>query len=285
MSTVLDPAAVARLRRLRLVTRRRIDGRHAGAHASRHLGTSQDFADYRAYVPGDDLRWVDVHAYARLGRLLTKRYEAEYEAALRLVVDLSASMGFGGKGVAVRAVAAGLATVALAGGDRVRVLLAGARTDPGPWLRGARGIAAAERRLAGAEPAGTADLAAALRRARATGPRGPVVLISDLLFDGWQEVVTELAAGDGVLVHLLGRTDVDPDVRGDLRLVDAETGDQVEVAVGEAALDGYATVRDAWLAAVADEATGRGVVYARHLDDELVEDLLAVTLTRLGVLA
>lgn len=285
MSTVLDPAVVARLRRLRLVTRRRIDGRHAGAHPSRHLGTSQDFADYRAYVAGDDLRWVDVHAYARLGRLLTKRYEAEYEAALRVVVDTSASMGFGAKTDAARSVAAGLAAVALAGGDRVRVLLAGARTDPGPWLRGARGVAAVDARLAATEPAGTADLAAAVRRARAEGPRGPVALVSDLLFDGWQDVVTELAAGDGVLVHLLGRTDVDPDVRGDLRLVDAETGEQVEVAVGERALDDHAAVRDAWLAAVQRAATGRGVVYARHLDDEPVEDLLAVTLTRLGVLA
>ncbi|HVM00740.1 MAG TPA: DUF58 domain-containing protein [Egibacteraceae bacterium] len=285
MSTVLAPAAVARLRRLRLVTRRRVEGRYAGAHASRRHGTSLDFADYRAYVPGDDPRWVDAHAYARLGRLLTKRFEAEYETALRVVVDTSASMGFGGKAAAVRAVAAGLAAVALAGGDRVRVLLAGPEVDPGPWLRGARGLAQAQRRLAAVEIAGAADLAAALRRARAEGPRGPVMLVSDLLFEGWEDVVTELARGEATLVHLLGRTDVEPDVRGDLRLVDAETGAEVEVAVGERALADYAAARDAWLDAVRSAATRRGVVYARHLDDEPVEDLLAVRLTGLGVLA
>lgn len=284
MSAVLDPATVARLRRLRLVTRRRVDGRYAGAHASRRHGTSLDFADYRAYVAGDDPRWVDAQAYARLGRLLTKRYEAEYEAALRIVVDASASMGFGGKAAALRAVAAGLATVALGGGDRVRVLLAGTQLDPGPWLRGARGLAGAQQRLTGAETGGTADLAAAVRRARAEGPRGPVVLVSDLLFDRWEEVVTELAGGDAILVHLLGRADVDPDVRGDLRLVDAETGVEVEVAVGERALADFASTRDAWLERVRRAATGRGVVYARHLDDEPVEEFLAVHLTRLGVL-
>lgn len=285
MSGVLDPSAVARLRRLRLVTRRRIDGRYAGAHPSRRHGTSMDFADYRAYVPGDDPRWVDAKAYARLGRLLTKRYEAEYEAALRVVVDTSASMGFGGKGHALRAVAAGLATVALGGGDRVRVLLAGDPVDPGPWLRGARGLAEAQQRVGGLEIGGTADLAAAVRRARSEGPRGPVALVSDLLFDGWEDVVVELAAGDGVLVHLLGRADVEPDVRGDLRLVDAETGTEVDVAVGERALADHARARDDWLERVRRAASGRGVAYARHLDDEPVEGLLAVELTRLGVLA
>lgn len=285
VTAVLDPAVVARLRRLRLVTRRRVDGRYAGAHPSRRHGTSLEFADYRPYVPGDDPRWVDAHAYARLGRLLTKRFEAEFEAALRVVVDTSASMGFGAKPAGLRMVAAGLATVALGGGDRVRVLLAGERLDPGPWLRGSRGLALAQQRLAAVSPGGTADLAAAVRRARADGPPGPVVLLSDLLFDGWEQVVAEVARGDGVLVHLLGRTDLDPDVRGDLRLVDAETGAEVEVAVSERTLADHAAARDAWLDAVRRAATGRGVVYAHHVDDEPVEDLLAVQLTRLGVLA
>ncbi|MEX2619236.1 MAG: DUF58 domain-containing protein [Egibacteraceae bacterium] len=284
MSTLLDPAVVGRLRRLRFVTHRPVTGRYTGAHVSRRHGTSLDFADYRAYVPGDDPRWVDAQAYARLGRLLTKRYEAEYEAALRIVVDTSASMGFGGKTGALRAVGAGLATVALGGGDRVRVLLAGADTDAGPWLRGARGLAQAQLRLVGAGPAGAADVGAGVRRARAEGPRGPVVLVSDLLFDGWEDVVTELAGGEGILVHLLGRADMEPEVRGDLRLVDVETGAEVEVAVGERALDDYARARDTWLDEVERAATGRGVVYARHLDDEPIEDFLAVTLTRLQVL-
>lgn len=284
MSALLDPRVVGRLRRLRLVTHRPVTGRYTGAHVSRRHGTSLDFADYRAYVPGDDPRWVDAQAYARLGRLLTKRYEAEYEAALRIVVDTSASMGFGAKTGALRAVGAGLATVALGGGDRVRVLLAGADVDPGPWLRGARGLAQAQHRLIGVGPAGAADVGAAVRRARAEGPRGPVVLVSDLLFDGWEDVVTELAGGEGILVHLLGRADMEPEVRGDLRLVDVETGAEVEVAVGERALDDYARARDTWLDGVERAATGRGVVYARHLDDEPIEGFLAVTLTRLQVL-
>lgn len=285
MSTLLDPALVGRLGRLRLRTRRRVAGRFTGAHPSRRFGTSLDFADYRPYVPGDDPRWVDAHAYARLGRLLTKRYTAEDEAALRVVVDASASMGFGAKRQAAQAVAAGLATVALGGGDRLRVLLAGEDVDAGPWLRGGRGMAGARARLEMLATGGRADLAGAVRRAHADGPAGPVVLVSDLLFDGWEEAVVALAAGEGVLVHLLGRADLEPDLRGDLRLVDAETGEEVEVAVAERSLADHAAARDAWLDDVRSAATGRGVVYARHVDDEPVEHLLAVTLTGLGVLA
>src|SRR5688572_9637283 len=80
------------------------------------------------------------------------------------------------------------------------------------------------------DPPGRAHLVAALRQAHGEGPRGPVVLVSDLLFPGWEGVLQALAAGrgDAVLVHVLGREDLDPAVRGDQRLVDAETGDTTE---------------------------------------------------------
>jgi uncharacterized protein (DUF58 family) len=129
---LLPPALLGRLGRLRLASRRRVQGRFAGAHASRRYGSSLDFADYREYVPGDDPRWVDPNAYARLGRLLVRLFEAEDEAALRVVVDCSASMAFGNKLHRGRQVAVALAAIAAGGGDRVRVLLAGPTCDAGP---------------------------------------------------------------------------------------------------------------------------------------------------------
>jgi uncharacterized protein (DUF58 family) len=294
MSTeLLDAATLGRLSRLRLGHRRRVEGRFAGAHASRRHGSSLEFADYREYLPGDDLRRVDPHAQARFGRLLVKLYEAEDEAALRVVVDLSASMGFGGKSLAASRVAAALSAIAAAGGDRVRVLLAGAGgADPGPWFRGPATPHRVAQRLLGAapDPRGGAEdpaagLLAALRRAHAEGPRGPVVLVSDLLFDGWDTAVEMLAAGrgDAVLVHLVGREDLEPALEGDLRLADAETGREVEVGIADAAMDAYAATRDWWLDAVARGCGSRGVVLARHVDDEPVEPFVAVRLAGLGV--
>lgn len=282
---VLAPATVARLSRLRLATRRRVQGRFVGAHPSRRFGSSLDFADYRPYVPGDDPRSVDRHAYARLGRLLVKLYEAEDEAALRVVVDCSASMGYAAKAAKAREVAAAFVAVAASGGDRARVILAGERVDAGPWLQGGTALPAAERRLLDASFAGVADLEAAVRRARGEGPRGPVVLVSDLLMGGWEEAVAALAGTDATCIHVLGRDDLEPSLDGDVRLVDAETGVELEIGADERALAAFASARDGWLAAVDRAAGTRGVALARMVADGAdIEALLAVELARLGVI-
>ena len=298
MTPVLDPATVARLNRLRLAGRRRVEGRFSGAHASRRYGASLDFADYREYVPGDDLRRIDVHAYARLGKRLIKLYDAEDEAALRVVVDLSASMGFGRKLIAARQVAAALSVVATGGGDRVRVLLAGgsaqelqggtgAAVEAGPWFRGSAALPAVDARLQGSEAGGTADLPAALRRAIGDGPRGPIVLVSDLLFEQWEDAVDTLGLGraDTCLVHVLARSDIAPDLDGDLRLADAETGAEVEVGIAQRVLSDYAEVVANWLAAVEHACGARGIAYARFVDDEPLDDFLLAALPASGILA
>ena len=297
---LLSPRLVGELTRFRLAARRRVAGRYAGAHPSRRFGSSLDFADYREYVPGDDPRRVDLSAYQRLGRLLVKLYEAEDEAAVRIVVDHSASMSFGRKARCAAEVSAAFAALAANGQDRVRVIIVGAdgreAVDAGPWFRGPDALAAVEHRLLGVtppdpgraeEPIGRADLTAAVRRAHGEGPIGPVVLVSDLLFDGWDGLLRGLAAGrgDALLIHLLGREDVDPSERGDLRLVDSETGTDVEVGIAEDALDDYARVRDAWLAEVDATAGRHGIGVARVVDDTPVEELVLTSLRRLGVVA
>ena len=287
MAAVLDPALVARLGRLRLGGRRRVEGRFAGSHASRRYGASLDFADYREYVPGDDLRRIDVHAYARLGKRLIKLYDAEDEAALRVVVDLSASMGYGGKLSYAQQVAAAFAVIATGGGDRIRLLLAGDTVDAGPWFRGATSLPAVDARLNAAVAGGGANLPAALRQAIGDGPRGPVVLISDLLFEGWEGAIDALGLGraDTCLVHVLARTDIAPDLDGDLRLADAETGAEVEVGVAAAALDDYAAVAARWLADVERAAGARGIAYTRLVDDDALEPFLLARLPAAGIVA
>lgn len=303
---LLPPEVLARLARLRLATRRRVQGRYAGGHTSRRFGSSLDFADHREYVAGDDPRRLDLSAYQRLGRLLVRLYEAEDEAAVRIVVDLSASMGFGRKTAAAREIAAALTALAANGQDRVRVLVATASgVEAGPWYRGPSALPAVESRLLAAVPDGAAsvgaratagtggtapagaDLPAVLARAHGEGPVGPVVLISDLLFDGWERTLLALASGrgDALLVHLLGRDDLEPSLRGDLRLADAETGAEVEVGIAEQALADHADARDRWLGEVAAVCGRRGIAYALLTDDVPVEELVTGVLRRLGVVA
>ena len=95
----LDPQVLAGIANLELTARTVVDGFVAGMHRSPYFGFSQEFAEYRAYVPGDDLRYVDWNAYARTDRLYLKKYRGETNTRLTLLLDRSASRGFQGKGV------------------------------------------------------------------------------------------------------------------------------------------------------------------------------------------
>jgi len=92
---LLKPEVLARLGRLDLVARTIVDGVTTGLHRSPHFGFSQEFAEYRAYNEGDDLRYVDWNVYARTDRTYIKRFQGETNTAIQLLLDSSASMGFG----------------------------------------------------------------------------------------------------------------------------------------------------------------------------------------------
>ena len=92
---LLEPSVLEALERLALATRSRLLGFFSGEHRSRRFGSSVDFADYREYRPGDDFRRIDIALYARLDRLFLKLFEAEEDLPVRIILDCSASMGFG----------------------------------------------------------------------------------------------------------------------------------------------------------------------------------------------
>ncbi|MFC1642270.1 DUF58 domain-containing protein [Myxococcota bacterium] len=183
-----------RLASLRLRARTVADGVYAGSHRSRRHGSGVEFRGHRAYVPGDDLRWLDRHALMRHDRLLVRQFETETERVLSLVVDASLSMGYrsrqasGSKLEYAALVAAALGWVAASGGDRLALdWLGGSGAAP----MSARGGREASDRLVGSlenvQPAG--DLSrdgpaverVLTRVARQTGRGAVVVLLSDLL--------------------------------------------------------------------------------------------------------
>jgi uncharacterized protein (DUF58 family) len=119
----LDPAVVAQLGALPLMARKPMLGNVSGRHASPHRGASVEFAEYRKYVPGDDLRRLDWRAYGRSDRFYIKEFEADTNLRLVLVVDTSGSMDFGSVGCSklqyARRVAAALSYLAIQQGDAV----------------------------------------------------------------------------------------------------------------------------------------------------------------------
>ncbi len=241
--SLLDPTFLPKLARLSLVARRPRAGQMVGERRSTRRGASSvEFADYRDYTRGDDLRRVDWNIYARLERPFVKLFEEQENLAVHLLLDGSGSMEWGegageNKWVYARRLAAALGYIALAAGDRLSV----AAIQPpisdlqfGP----ARGRGHALRLfewLEGLQAGGTTDLNAALRAYALSGGRaGLVVLISDLFSPaGYAEGLSALAARghEVAVIHVLSPDEVDPPLGGDLRLLDVETGEPQEVTI------------------------------------------------------
>jgi uncharacterized protein (DUF58 family) len=264
---ILTPELRARLERLTIVSRRRVTAQWAGRHSSRHKGESLDFADYREYVPGDDFRRIDHNLWARLGVLLVRQFEAEEELPLRIVIDTSRSMGFYAKFDVARVLAGMITYLGLAGGDRVQLVSIpgsqGRGLTLGPAARHLSQWPRLERWLEELEPEGGGALAPALRRLAGEGPiRGSLVVVSDLLTDDWRPALDGLAVSTGgVVLHVLGREELDPELAGDLRLADAETGREQPVSTSEETMRRYREGLESFASEAAGRARRSGLDY------------------------
>ncbi|MGI9615159.1 MAG: DUF58 domain-containing protein [Acidimicrobiales bacterium] len=275
MSALLSAGLMARLERLQLVNRRRLLGGLAGEHRSPKHGSSLDFADFREYYPGDDLRRLDIGALARLDRLLIKLYDAEDDLTLRILIDASASMA-GAKLARARELAAAFGFTALTRRDVVTV-----HTFPyerrGPRFRGRTATGPLFDHLESIEAGGNTPFTAAVDRVLAQpGPPGLTVVLSDLLTGEWEAGVRRLPARRGELsvVHVLDPTDLAPDMSGDLELVDTETGARVDVSLSTTVLADYRELADRWVADVAARVAATGGSYLRVFTTDDLERVL-----------
>ncbi|RZS89654.1 uncharacterized protein DUF58 [Motilibacter rhizosphaerae] len=237
----LVPAAT--VRRLTLQVSRRLDGILQGEHLGHLPGLGSEAADVRTYEPGDDPRRIDWAVTARTGETAVRTTTAERELETLLVVDLGASMSFGTRTAEKRevgiAVAAAFLHLAKGPGDRVGALLvtqdglralpprggsAGAYATLSALLRQPRATGA------GDEPRLAAALAQAAARQRR---RGLVVVVSDLLepVDEWAPALRRLGARQDVVVaQVVDRRERELPAAGVLRLVDPDSGREVDVA-------------------------------------------------------
>src|SRR5438067_13541239 len=140
-SAILTPQLLAQLERLELVSRKVFRGRMKGERKSKRKGQSVEFADFRQYVPGDDLRFIDWNLFARLERLYLKLFLEEEDLHFYALVDTSASMDFGEptKLQFAKQLAAGLGFIGLCRADRRKLQSLGTSSKkPGPPLGGRR---------------------------------------------------------------------------------------------------------------------------------------------------
>jgi uncharacterized protein (DUF58 family) len=282
---ILQPELMSRLERLQLGTRRRLAGAFSGEHRSTRHGTSLDFADFRAYHPGDDFRRIDYTALARLDQLLVRLYEAEDDLSLRLLVDTSASMA-GPKLRQASRLAAALGFVALVRRDAVSVHTFPLRR-PAPRFTGRHAVHALFDLLDGLSADGDTDFAAAVTDL--LGRRGPVgltVVLSDLLTPEWSDAMRRLPArgGDVAVIQVLERSELAPQLTGDLDLVDVETGEVVGISLAPEQVRSYEQAARAWVDDVAARARSAGASWMLAFADDDLEALLLGAARRAGAL-
>ncbi len=285
-------ALLGKLSRLRLAVRRARPGRQSGERRSTKKGRAIEFADFRRYAVGDDPRLIDWNVYARLEKLFVRLYQEEEDVTAHILIDASRSMDWGEPqklGFALR-LGAALGYIVLATADRLVVsTLRDDRVVPlTPPLRGKHYTLGLFRRLEAVEAGGTTRLNAALT-AYAGRPQapGPLVLISDLFAPEGFEAGLKALQGAGYEVtvcHVLAPQELEPDLTGDLELVDVETGDRREVTLTPADLDEYAENLRRWREGVAAWCLRRGINFI-PLDTRIpLEELVFKELPRRGVL-
>ncbi len=281
-----DEAFLRRLEQLELASRRLTAGRMKGERRSVRRGQSVEFADYRTYAAGDDLRQLDWNAYARLERLFVKLFVEEEDVTVHILVDASRSMSFGepNKLDAARRAAAALGYLGLASMDRVSAAFLGdgASSSMRP-IRGKRRAFDLFTFLSQERTERTTGLSSAVR-AYASRMRGsgPLLLISDLMDPGYLDALRDLAGTRSQLsvLHLLAPEELDPEVPPDARLVDSESGHAVEVSGDDDLVERYRARLAEWQAEIGTFVARRGGAYVPVRSDIDLADLLFDVLRR-----
>lgn len=289
-SPLLSPELLGRLERLELVSRKIFRGRLKGERRSTRKGQSVEFADFRNYVPGDDLRFIDWNLYARLDKMFLKLFQEEEDLHFHALLDASESMNFGNptKLHFAKQLAAALGFVGLCRADRVKLqTLSPAGLPAMPALRGRASLWRMLAQLQSIEPGQNVSLVEGIRNfcLRNTG-KGIVVLITDLMEKGGYEAALRLLVAqqmDIYLIQVLSPEELEPELAGDLKLVDCEDGNATEISVSRPLLDRYRRTLASFTEGARDFCARRGITYLLANSTTSVDLLVANYLRQRGL--
>lgn len=286
---LFESTFLRKLDRLALLTKRAMPGDMQGERRSPRRGASVEFADFRPYTPGDDIRQIDWNLYARAERFFLKLFVAEEELVVHLLLDTSKSMDWGdpNKLDYARRLVGAFGYIVLSSLDRVSVTAFGGAGAAVPGLRGKRGAMPLFGFLQKLRASGAGNLAATCRRyVQNVRNPGPLLLCSDLLDPSWQDALRALTARpfDVTLLHVLAPEEITPTLDGDFRLLDAESGEPIEVTADISLLRRYQQSFDEWRGEIERFCNGRGINYLFADTSVPLEEFVLTNLRRRGVL-
>jgi uncharacterized protein (DUF58 family) len=290
---LFDESTLRKINQLTLVASRVRSGAIKGERRSSRRGSSVEFADYRNYTVGDDLRRLDWNIYARLEKPFIKLLEEEEDLAVYILIDGSRSMDWGegeqNKFQYALKLAAGIGAIALSSGDLLSVgLLQGGRVadEFGP-SRGGYALPRLFKFLENLEAGDKTNLNTALRD-YSIAPRraGLLVIISDLLVeDGYETGLRQLLGRghEAVLLHILAPDEVDSPLTGDLQLVDIETNAEQEVSIDGGLRNLYKTRVREWIQSTQADCRKHGIKYLDLVTDKAWDQVLMLEMRKAGV--
>ncbi len=287
---LLDADFLRKLERLVIVAKKAQLGMNKGERRSKRKGISIEFADYRSYVQGDDLRFVDWNIFGRLDSLYLKLFEEQEDLTVHLLIDASASMKFGepSKIAFAQKMAAAIGYIGLAGYDRVSV--EAFSNQASQTLTPCRGKASAHKLFSfiqSIECSGSIALEQACKSyVTRNRNRGVALLFSDFFDeDGFEGALKRLqqSGSDCYAVHVLAPDEIDPPITGDLKLVDSETAAFTEISASRALIRKYKKNLEGFCEEIRKFCMSRGISYVPASTETPVEHLTLDVLRRGGM--
>lgn len=265
-SSLLSTEFLRRLESLEVVSKKMLMGRSKGDRLSRRKGRGSEFADFRPYTVGDDLRFLDWNLFGRMEKLFLRLFLEEEDLNVYVLIDNSKSMEYGSptKLHYAKQVAAALGFVGLCNLDRVTIEPLGGGTRC-PQFRGRQSLWRMMKYLEEIPAAPVTDFNQALKNftLRATG-QGVAIVLSDFFDkDGYEKGLAMLASRrlDVYAIQTLSQEEIDPPYTGDLKLTDVEDGDEAEVTISAPLLERYRQTLNAYRTQLANYCARRGISY------------------------
>lgn len=296
---LLSPDFMRQLDRLDILSRKMLRGTMQGERRSKKRGQSVEFADYRNYVDGDDLRFVDWNLYMRLDKLFIRLFMEEEDLSVSIVLDTSGSMDYGDppKLDYAKKLCAALGYISLTHQNRTSIhSVADGMIDQQVGMRGRQPIPRLLEFLnrqqgVPCDAKRPGDLTSAFKTLAVANQRpGVVIVVSDFWDKGDLSEAFNYLSGDkrdSYLIHLLSPQEVDPvkgKVIGDLRLTDLEDGDVAEVSISPALIKKYKATLQAYCNHIKDQAHRKGLAYMISETDVPFETLVLKYLRQRGLI-
>ncbi|MDR0426868.1 MAG: DUF58 domain-containing protein [Clostridiales bacterium] len=283
---IIDEDFISRLEAVSLYMQIPMQGYFGGNHRTKTYGNTVEFADFRTYQLGDDIRRIDWNVYSRFEKYFIRLFVDEKQMHTQIFLDCSASMGKTDpdKGLYAMRVAAALAFLSVKNMDKTSLkrIRGNFAEDAGGLIVGKAAFYRAVGELEETVFAGTADLATAITHTDSGADNGLTVIISDFLTESdWKKAVNYLLyrKRQVMLIQVLSPEELDPGYKGRVRMSDSEAEDvlderNMKMRITRAEVETYRLALHDYLSDIKSFCAGRGVSFFSVRSDDPVEKLI-----------